>query len=228
MTNKKSINALEILKEAFEIVKRNSEIIELYVLQFIIVIITMISLLGLPIFLKFIGAGFLAKSSILTTQFLHQYLYALITAITIIFIIQLTITGAVISLVASIKRGRKISISKALKIGLNRVPYLIAGAIVTSFVVGMGLIALIIPGLYLLVRLLLFQQACVIDGSIGVKKSWEVTKGRFWDVAVILIVLFSIAFGISLFPYIGPLINSLLITPLAVTTWTLVYLKIRK
>ncbi len=226
MANKKSIDVSEILEEAFEIVKRNPEIIGLYV---ILLVVTLVA--GFAIF----GSSFLTTMKILSTKTdifntfsVMSIIYKVVAFAVVSFIAQAVITGSAISLVVSIKRKRKISIQEALITGLKKSPYLIAGGIVVGLAVAVGFIALIIPGIYLLFRLILYQQACVVDGSIGVKKSWNVTKGHFWDVLVLFLVLVVIGLVVSIIPWIGWLVNYLFVSPWAITAWTVLYLKLRK
>ena len=65
-------------------------------------------------------------------------------------------------------------------------------AIVVSIVVGIGFVLLLIPGIYLSVRLAFYLQA-IIDQKVGpiesLSKSFEITKGYFWQIFGLGIVL---------------------------------------
>jgi hypothetical protein len=78
-------------------------------------------------------------------------------------------------------------------------PLIIVQLIATLCIVG-GLIFLVIPGIYIGIRLT-FSQLAVIDPKVGkkttdaLKDSWDLTKGRFWPIFG-RIMLGSLCFGI--------------------------------
>jgi membrane-anchored glycerophosphoryl diester phosphodiesterase (GDPDase) len=85
-------------------------------------------------------------------------------------------------------------------------------ALLSGLLVIAGLLAFIIPGLYLLSRLV-FAWIIVIDKKTGViealNQSWDLTKGRAWIVFVTL--FFGVLLGIiSAVPVIGPIISTAL------------------
>lgn len=216
-----SIDITKILKEAFNILKNNLEIVALYVIQLVIIGILGFALLGVNIFMP--ATRFLFGRGII--KMLGYFVVFIIISI----IVQVTVTSATIIFVASVKKRRKISIGEALSLGVKKVPKLFVASIITGIIVGLGTLALIIPGIYLLIRLILYQQACVLEKrGLGIKKSWKITKGHGWEIFALLIVLAIISLVISVIPVIGPLITSLFVAPLAMTAWTLVYLKLAR
>ena len=82
-------------------------------------------------------------------------------------------------------------------------------SILYMLIVLVGLILLILPGVYLLVRLQFFTYLLVEHENMGVieslKKSMEMTKGKFWSlfgfglVFILINILGLIALGIGLF-----------------------------
>ena len=215
-----AIDISKTLGEAFEIVKNNLEIVGLYVIKLVVLAVVGLGLLGI---------NFLTlKQSPMLSVMIGQMVYSFILFMIIAVFVQAIITASAIFIVASVKKKKKISISKALELGIRKAPILFVAGIVAGIITALGFVALIIPGIYLLVRLILYQQACVLEGNLGIKKSWKLTKGHFWDIFVLLIVLAIIAVVLSLIPYIGPLINALFIAPISITAWTLVYLKLKK
>jgi hypothetical protein len=76
----------------------------------------------------------------------------------------------------------------------------IFSGILLSIIVGLGLIFFIIPGLYLLIRLI-FVPYLVVDWSAGVieaiEESWKITKGHFWDIFLMGFVNFLLTLVIS-------------------------------
>lgn len=71
------------------------------------------------------------------------------------------------------------------------------GASILYAVIGFaGVFALILPGLYLFVRLSLFDQDVIIGDNRAVesiKNSWEIVKGNWWEI-FFLMVLFTAIF----------------------------------
>jgi len=107
------------------------------------------------------------------------------------------------------------------------------------------MVVLVIPWIYIILRLSLYAQACVLDdlGPITcLKKSWHITKGNVLLIFVTMLILGIIAFAITvpftMASYISPStpfissIGSLLVTiifgPLSGITYTLIYLRITK
>jgi membrane-anchored glycerophosphoryl diester phosphodiesterase (GDPDase) len=89
---------------------------------------------------------------------------------------------------------------------------IIIAEILLFVIVGVGLLALIIPGLYLLARLA-FWPIIVIDQDISVaealNKSWEITKNHAW--VVLVTAFFGFLLGLpSIIPIIGPIIATVL------------------
>lgn len=92
----------------------------------------------------------------------------------------------------------------------RRFLYLIGGSLATVVLVVIGLILLIVPGIYLLLRLSLVVPAIMIDGEgplEGLGESWDRTGGNvvtvlgvflvFWFVGVLAAVPVVLAFGID-------------------------------
>lgn len=82
-----------------------------------------------------------------------------------------------------------------------------AGAIVVGLSVLAGLLLLILPGIYIAVRMSQFQFA-IVDRNLGpidgIKASWTMTKGNFWNLFLLglasvgIVVLGMIALGVGL------------------------------
>jgi Membrane domain of glycerophosphoryl diester phosphodiesterase len=61
----------------------------------------------------------------------------------------------------------------------------------TGLVIILGLLLLVIPGIYLSVRLALVESVAVcerVSGSAAMRRSFELTKGRFWDILLLGLV----------------------------------------
>jgi hypothetical protein len=97
--------------------------------------------------------------------------------------------------------GERAGIGDSLRYGASRFLPLIVCYIVCSILLILGFIALIIPGIFLLVKLSMAFPALVCEKAGPIKsisRSWELTKGNWWRVFGTLIVVFILLFVISL------------------------------
>jgi hypothetical protein len=92
--------------------------------------------------------------------------------------------------------------------------YLVA-SIVVGFVVTVGFCLLILPGIYWSVRLYMFPWV-LVDKDVGpfeaLRQSWEMTRGSFWN----LILLGVLLCGINILGTIALLLGLLVTIPLSV------------
>jgi hypothetical protein len=93
----------------------------------------------------------------------------------------------------------------AIAVGLRRLPTVVLGGVINGLAVTIGLILLIIPGVYFFGKMPLWMAAVFVDdvGAMeGLRRSWRLTRGRWWrgaaiiTVAVIMIYVFALAFGL--------------------------------
>lgn len=88
-------------------------------------------------------------------------------------------------------RGERPRVGEVLAYPLDFWKYLVAGLLYAA-VVAAGFLLLILPGLYLLVRLSFFPYA-IADGLgplEALSKSWQLTKGQFWGILGLFFVQF--------------------------------------
>lgn len=114
-----------------------------------------------------------------------------------------------LSLVAS--RGGVPLWKDALTIKWSEFGWYIFASILTSLIQGIGFALLIIPGLYLITRLAIFNFALIDENLLpldSIKRSWELTRGHFWQMflAGVIIVAINIV-GAMLFG-VGILVSS--------------------
>jgi len=108
------------------------------------------------------------------------------------------------------------SMREALSVGFRRAPAVLGASVVAGLAVGVGLVLLVVPGLYLMVALFPTYVLPVAErlGPLQsfrraralVKGSWWKTAGILTVVAIILVALFaivSIVGGLALLPYVG-------------------------
>jgi hypothetical protein len=69
-------------------------------------------------------------------------------------------------------------------------------SVLAGLAMGLGFVALILPGLYLFVRLAFGVCATIVDGRgalAGLSSSWELTRGRFFDALTFLGAMMGLA-----------------------------------
>ncbi len=100
---------------------------------------------------------------------------------------------------------QSLPIGTAIATGLRRLPAVILGCVINGLAVTIGLILLIVPGVYVFGKMPLWMAAVFVDdvGAMeGLRRSWRLTSGRWWrgaviiTVAVIMIYVFALAFGL--------------------------------
>lgn len=137
-------------------------------------------------------------------------LYFLLLIITPIF------QGAVLAREAAIAEGNEtFTAAEAVGVGLRKVLWMIVGGILFGIIVGIGLVALIIPGIWLWGRLMLWTPALFVDGQNaldGFGTSWRLTSGNWWRGMAIVTVGVIIAIVLALvFSFVGGIFAGLLI-----------------
>lgn len=104
--------------------------------------------------------------------------------------------GALVYALFQIKSGRTVSYKEAMAVGFRKWGVLFAARFVAQLLIGLGLIAFVIPGVMLLVRYVLLDAAVVIEGegvSGSIARSAQLTAGRRWQMfgtAVLFFFLF--------------------------------------
>ena len=173
-----------------------------------------------------------------------------------LIVISMIFSAAIISKIGATARGESMSIGSALGRGLKVfIPILIA-SILYMLAITVGSILLIIPGIILMLSLIFYSYAIVLDkrGIIeSLKESHKLVWGNWWRTAIVLTIAFIIVYvlllGITiplsiLVPIMSPedpmlalylfsgvnLIVYALITPLFFALFVVVYedLKVRK
>ncbi len=87
--------------------------------------------------------------------------------------------------------GRGTSIPEAYRVGVSRLGTVLLAGILAGLAILLGLIALIVPGLVLLVRFSLFLPAAVVERARArraLARSFDLVRGRSWPVAGALVV----------------------------------------
>jgi hypothetical protein len=153
--------------------------------------------------------------------------------------------GALVRAVDDIRDGRA-DLSFAETFGRVRpqLPAIIVAGVLAAIGIIIGLILLIIPGLFLLTRWILIIPVIVLEGrsageSFG--RSRDLVRGHGWNVfgvivlTILVLLAFRIVLEIVLFPlsnefqsFLTELIAGTVATPFAVLAWTLLYVRLRE
>jgi hypothetical protein len=152
--------------------------------------------------------------------------------------------GALVRAVDDVRDGRAdLSLGETFARVRPQLPAIIVAGVLAAIGVILGLILLIIPGLFLLTRWILIIPVIVLEGrsageSFG--RSWELVRGYAWNVfgvivlTILILIGFRIVLEIVLFPLsdefqslLTELIAGTVATPFAVLAWTLLYFRMR-
>ena len=110
-------------------------------------------------------------------------------------IVTLVLYGALIALIDKAARGEEGGIRDALSIGLRRGPALFGVSIGYSVAVFLGMILLLVPGLWVMVAMLFGFFAAVLEGKGPIESlsySMRLVRGHWWRTTGVLTVIFFI------------------------------------
>lgn len=132
---------------------------------------------GVPLALRLFleaGGGFLANLPL-----------ALLYALSLV-VLNLIATGATVFVVSESYLGRPISAREALRRATPYIGRILICSLLMAFVVGLGFLFFVIPGLVLGVGLALAIPVVVIEprtgASAALSRSWELTRGARWRI----------------------------------------------
>ncbi|MFB6284483.1 MAG: glycerophosphoryl diester phosphodiesterase membrane domain-containing protein [Halobacteria archaeon] len=138
-----------------------------------------------------------------------------------IFSIIMGVIGAVVNTVgfkvaSNRLHDRKEDLGSMVRYGIRKLPSLIGAGILSFLIFVAGLIALVIPGLYLGMRLSLTPSSIIIEdkGAVeGMKDSWETAHGNLWTILGVMLVYGTIHGIVQYIPIVGPFAAVLLVLP---------------
>lgn len=152
--------------------------------------------------------------------------------------------GALVVAIDDVRDGRAdLSIGETLARVQPRLNTLTLAGLLAAIGVGVGLVLLIVPGLYLLTIWLLIVPAIMLEGrGVGdaFSRSQELVRGYGWSVFGVIVLTILILFGVSLVfgivdsaidnRWVGLLFNiftQTLTAPFVALAWTLTYYELR-
>jgi hypothetical protein len=123
-----------------------------------------------------------------------------------VLLVELLIYGALFAQMHNVAiHGRALSVRDALLLGVRRLPGMVMAALIWTVAVGIGMVVLLVPGLFLWGKLEFWVVAAFVDdvGSIGgLGRSWELTRGNWWRsvtaLSIAIIVVIVLAAGADL------------------------------
>jgi hypothetical protein len=153
------------------------------------------------------------------------------------------VQGALTKAVEDIRDGRAdLSIGESFRAVQGQVGAIAGAAILAGIAITIGLLLLIVPGLYLITIWSLIVPAIVLGGARALEsfgRSRQIVRGNEWNVfgVVVLAFLIQVAFGIvlqallvffdsSLRSFLSNVIGGSVTAPFVALTWTLVYFRL--
>jgi hypothetical protein len=103
------------------------------------------------------------------------------------------------------KGGESLSLGGALAVGARRLPAALLSSLLCVLAIGIGLVLLVVPGVYFFGKFQLWMMAMYVDDASAVEAlaiSWRLTRGRWWrgtailTVALIILYVFALALGL--------------------------------
>lgn len=151
------------------------------------------------------------------------------------FIASLIAAGAIVEMAHRQLKGERPGYMVGINAALSRLGSLIVATVIIALGAFIGMMLLVIPGLIWLILVAFTIPIIMLEGSDSIeaiKESIGLVRENLGDVVVFLIVLIIIV-GIvtmilSLIPYIGSAVASLITTPYMAVALTLAYLDLRK
>ena len=101
--------------------------------------------------------------------------------------------GAILHAASQIKQGLRATYSSSMSYAARKSFKLLTTRFVTGLIVGVGFIALIIPGIILSLRFALIDEIVVLEGKTGASArnlSTELTQGKRWNILGSMILAF--------------------------------------
>ncbi|MFH8107709.1 MAG: hypothetical protein QXJ25_01655 [Candidatus Aenigmatarchaeota archaeon] len=134
----------------------------------------------------FYGRGNRFAELMIEKSILNEFLFVFI-----LFLLQIFVS----SLLIKIAYEKRVEISKAIKFVFGKYLILLLSTILFGLIVGAGLLILIIPGIFLLIKLLFYQYAIILENKgiiTSLERSWEITNGNWLRIFALIIFIFII------------------------------------
>lgn len=127
-----------------------------------------------------------------TSDAVNRFLFVTLGVFAVEFLlIQPFLVAAIARAAADVYLGNPISIGRTFRTALGLLPWILLVTILTSIATLLGLLLLVLPGIFIAVRLTVAPAALVVEGLRGTAplgRSWQLTRGSFWRLLGLLIV----------------------------------------
>jgi hypothetical protein len=127
-------------------------------------------------------------------------------------LMYLVLTGAITRAVAAEVAGEDPGLEQSYRFGFHRLGSVLLVSVLVGLATLAGLILLVIPGIYIGVRLAVSVEALVVVGRRGAQamgRSWELVGGHWWHAFATLLVA----------ALLTGLVNTLITSPFGATSW---------
>jgi hypothetical protein len=127
---------------------------------------------------------------VVSTSFWAVASAALLAALVGLLLYQV-LTGAITRTIATEVAGQDLDLEQSYRFGFARLGPILVVSVLVGLATLLGLIVLIIPGIYIGVRLAVSIQALVVEGRRGteaMRRSWDLVGGHWWHAAFTLLV----------------------------------------
>lgn len=143
--------------------------------------------------------------------------------IVVMLLVGIATAAALVVKADAHRKGKKLGFVESFSKGLQKFWKVLATALLLTAIVTLGFIAFIIPGIYLMVRLMYAIPATVLEKNYGIKRSWSMSRGKFWATLALIVLLGIISVIVSLIPIIGIAIVLLVMNPITMIAYVLAY-----
>lgn len=132
---------------------------------------------------------------------------AFLALLVVLFVVRCYVEGAVLHYLAYKYLGRPVTAGASLRVGFQRLPYLLLGNFIIGIAVTAGTILCVIPGLIAQVMFFLFAPALVLEntGIDALSRSTRLISGFAWQTFVLLLALGVMGFFIGIVSEIIPI-----------------------
>lgn len=183
----------QILSAAFDIYRQNAP----QLLLVVAIIVIPLSVLGFVVshfaFARettTVTIGGQTREIVASRSFGIAILAALVAA-AIAVIITAVLQAAILRAAAQATIGDPVDVESSYRWGLRRFGSVLLVSILVGLAVAVGFVALIIPGIILLVLFSVSVPVVVVEGRRGtdaMRRSWNLAKGHFWHVLGVIVV----------------------------------------
>ncbi len=167
------LQVIQSIKQGLEIIIKNPVILAP------IVINAVLNCIFIYFFVYTPKLAYFSKVAPVLPEHFALYAYAILSLLISSFLLSM-----VCKMVYDAVKGN-VSISEAVSLSLRKLVFIFIATILYSLIVTIGLIALIVPGIFLLNKFAFYNYAILLDNTKIIdsfEKSWRIVTGNWWGV----------------------------------------------